>query len=123
MLYEVHFGEGGYAETELAIGELLGLDVTPVAPFHPEDDPTAMLVVPTEDQPGQWSGPYEAGGVWAVLEGDGEITANDETVVVDHAGAYPLVLHDHHTEAVLDLRVGDGVVCHAVCFTAGLAVD
>ena len=27
----------------------------------------------TEDQPGAYSGPYEAGGVWAVLEGGGEV--------------------------------------------------
>jgi hypothetical protein len=26
-----------------------------------------------------------------------------------------------HTEAVLDLRVGPGVTCHAVLFTPGLA--
>jgi thiol-disulfide isomerase/thioredoxin len=120
MLYEVHFGEGGYAETEQAIGELLDIDVTAVPPVHLEDDPGALLVVPSQDQPGSWSGPYEAGGVWAVLEGDGEVSANDEAIVVDHAGAYPLVLHDRHTEGVLDLRVGDGVTCHAVCFTAGL---
>jgi hypothetical protein len=55
MLFDVHFGEGAYAETELAIGELLGLEVTPVAPVRPEDEPDALVVVPTPDQPGPWT--------------------------------------------------------------------
>ncbi len=121
LLRDVHFGEGAYAETELAIGELLGLDVTPLAPVRPEDDPDALVAVPTPDQAGPWSGPYEAGGVWAVLDGRGEATANGRRIAVDHAGAYPLVEHDRHTAGKLDLRVGDGVTCHAVCFTAGIA--
>jgi len=121
MLYEVHFGEGGYAETELAIGELLGLEVEPLPPVHPEDDPEALVVAPTPDQPGPWSGPYAAGGVWAVLSGRGEVVANGRTIVVDHPGAYPLIEHDRHTEGVLDLQVGDGVACEAVCFTPGVS--
>jgi hypothetical protein len=39
---------------------------------------------------------------------------------VDHPGCYPLAQHPRHTEATLDLRVGDGVTCHAVCFTPGV---
>src|SRR3954447_24247118 len=64
MLYDVHFGEGAYAETELAIGELLGRDVEPVGPLRPEDDPRALVVAPTADVAGPYSGPYEAGAVW-----------------------------------------------------------
>ena len=123
MLFDVHFGEGGYAETELAIGELLGREVQPLEPVRPEDEPEALVVVPTPDQPGPWSGPYEAGGVWAVLDGTGTITANGREIDVDHAGAYPLVEHERHTAAVLDLEVGPGVRCHAVCFTPGLAPE
>jgi hypothetical protein len=123
MLYDVHFGEGGYAETELAIGELLGRDVTPVDPVRPEDAAEALVVVPTPDQPGPWSGPYEAGGVWAVLDGTGTIYANGHEVDVDHAGAYPLIEHERHTEGVLELEIGPGVRCHAVCFTPGLAPE
>jgi hypothetical protein len=29
--------------------------------------------------------------------------------------------HGRHTAATLALEVGDGVTCHAVCFTPGLA--
>ena len=36
-----------------------------------------MLVVPTPEQEGAYSGPYEAGAVWAVLEGEGAIRVNE----------------------------------------------
>jgi hypothetical protein len=121
VLREFHYGEGAYAETERAIQELLGVDREPVGPLRPEDDPGARLVVPTADRPGAWSGPYEAGGVWAVLAGEGDVVANGRTVAVRGAGAYPLVEHERHTTGVLDLDVGPGVVCHAVCFTPGVA--
>ena len=120
-LFEVHFGEGGYRETEEAIQELLGTAGELVPPIHPEDDPEARIVVPTPDQEGAYSGPYEAGAVWAVLEGAGTITVNDAERAVDFTGAHLLVDHGHHEAAVLELEVGDGVTCHAVCFTPGLA--
>jgi hypothetical protein len=121
LLHDFHHGEGAYAETELAIGELLGIEVEPVAPVRPEDDPETLLVPQTADQPGAWSGPYEAGGVWAVLDGAGVVRANGREIAVDHPGAYALVEHDRHTAGVLDLDVGPGVTCHATCFTPGLA--
>jgi hypothetical protein len=121
VLRDFHYGEGAYAETEQAIQEVLGIERDLVPPLHPEDDPDAVLVVPTSDRAGAWSGPYEAGGVWGVLSGSGEVHANGRTVAVDHAGAYPLVEHPRHTTGVLDLDVGPGVTCHAVCFTPGLA--
>ena len=121
VLHEFHYGEGAYRETELAIQELLGVEREPLAPLRPEDDPEARVVVPTADHPGPWSGPYEAGGVWAVLSGRGEVRANGRTVTVEHAGAYPLIEHDRHTTGVLDLDVGPGVTCHGVCFTPGVA--
>ena len=121
VLHEFHYGEGGYVETELAIQELLGVEREPLAPLRPEDDPAAQVVVPTPDRPGAWSGPYEAGGVWAVLSGRGSVSANGRTLTVAHPGAYLLLEHERHTTGVLELDVGDGVTCHAVCFTPGLA--
>lgn len=121
MLFDVHLGEGGYDVTERAIQELLGIERDLVAPVRSEDDPEAMLAAQTADQPGPWSGPYEAGGAWAVLEGCGEVVANGTAIVVEHPGAYPLVEHERHTAGVLDLEVGAGVTCHAVCFTPGIA--
>jgi hypothetical protein len=120
-LAHYHYGEGAYAETELAVQELLGVRREPLAPVRAEDDPEARIVVQTEDQPGAYGGPYEAGEVWAVLEGEGELTVDDASMVVDRPGAHLLVRHPHSVAGVLDLRVGDGVTCHATCFTPGLA--
>ncbi len=126
-LFEYHYGEGGYAETELAIQELLDVTREPVAPLRPEDAPGALLLPQTRDQPGAYSGPYEAGGVWAVLDGAGTVVVNGGSaaggvqLTVEHPGAYPLVEHTQHTAGVLDLRIGPGVGCLATCFTPGLA--
>ena len=73
-LFSMHYGEGAYAETEREIQELLGVDRDPVPPVRPEDEPGLLLPAQTEDQPGAYRGPYEAGGVWAVLEGEGTVT-------------------------------------------------
>jgi len=120
-LVDFHVGEGGYDEVERAIQELLGVEREPVEPVRPEDAPGVLLQAQTEDQPGAYSGPYEAGGVWAVLSGHGVVTANGRQIAVGHPGAYPLIEHDRHTAGVLDLELGDGVSCEAVCFTPGLA--
>ncbi|MGX6448780.1 redoxin domain-containing protein [Patulibacter sp. S7RM1-6] len=124
-LVEYEHGEGGYRDTETAILELLGLEAAPLAPLRPVDDDDALLVVPTVDQPGAYSGPYTAGEVWAVLEPPAERTGtlevNGETVVVDHPGAYRLIVHETSTSGALDLAPGDGTVVHGVSFAPGLA--
>ncbi len=120
-LFEIHYGEGAYGDTERAIQELLDAPGELVAPVRPEDDPEALLVVPTAEQPGAYCGPYEAGEVWAVLEGSGTICVDREPRDVDHSGAHRLIAHGVHTEAALALVPGDGVICHATCFTPGLA--
>jgi thiol-disulfide isomerase/thioredoxin len=126
-LHEYHYGEGGYVETELAIQELLGVEREPLEPLRPEDAPEADLAPQTADQEGAWSGPYEAGGVWLVLDGAGTVTANGgeasggTTLSIEHPGAYAVVEHERHTEASLDLDVGPGVKCLATCFTPGVA--
>jgi thiol-disulfide isomerase/thioredoxin len=120
-LFEYHVGEGGYEETERAIQELLGVERDPVPPQRPEDVPGATLAPQSRDRPGAWSGRYAAGGVWAVLSGTGVVRANRSEVAVEHPGAYPLVEHERHTKGRLKLAVGDGVTCHAVCFTPGVA--
>ena len=92
----------------------------PVPPVRPEDAPGVLLPAQTEDQPGAYSGPYEAGGVYAVLEGEGEVVADGRAIAVAEPGCFELVSHPFHTAAVLDLWVGPGVTCHATCFTAAL---
>ena len=120
-LFEFHYGEGAYAETERAIGELTGLELEPVAAVRPEDAPGAVLSPQSEDVEGPYRGPYEAGGVWAVLSGAGTVRVNGRSVAVEHPGAYELITHPCSTSGRLDLEVGDGVTCHATCFTPGLA--
>ncbi len=120
-LFSLHYGEGAYEETERELQELLAIDAEPLAPLRPEDAPGLLLPAQTADQKGAYDGPYEAGGVWAVLEGPGEVVANGRRIVVDEPGCYALVEHAHHTAGVLDLEIGAGVTCYATCFTAGVA--
>jgi hypothetical protein len=120
-LFEYHFGEGGYADTEAAIAELLGVQPQPFAPLRPEDAAGARIAPPTPQQEGAYCGPYQAGGVWGVLCGRGEVRANGNRVVVDHPGAYPLIEHERHTSGTLELSIGAGVTCEATCFTPGIA--
>ncbi len=138
-LYSLHYGEGAYEETEREIQGLLGVERDPVPPQRPEDTPGLLLPAQTEDQPGAYSGPYEAGGVWAVLAGSGTVTANgrreiaegdldeaDEVrrrVAVDGPGCYPLVEHPRHTVGTLEIEVGPGVECLATCFVPGVPAE
>jgi hypothetical protein len=48
-LAHIHYGEGEYEDTELAIGECLGLDVEPMEPVRPEDVPGTLLEPQTAD--------------------------------------------------------------------------
>ena len=120
-LFSLHYGEGAYEETEREIQELLGIEEEPLPPLRPEDAVGVLLPAQTADQPGAYSGPYEAGGVWAVVEGEGELIVNGRPVTVTEPGCFPLIEHPHHTAAVLELQVGPGVTCHATCFTPGVA--
>jgi hypothetical protein len=121
FLFEYHFGEGAYEQTELAIQELLHIERAPMAPIRPEDAPGVVLVPQTEDVDGPYSGPYEAGGVWGVFKGSGVATVNGQELQISDAGAHELISHERHTEGVLDLSVSQELCCLAVCFTPGLA--
>jgi hypothetical protein len=126
-LVDYHHGEGAYVETELAIQELLGVEREPLAPLRAEEEPDARLLPQSEDEPGAYSGPYEAGGVWVVLDGAGLVRVNGGAaaggaeLTVAHPGAYPVIEHERHTAGVLDLDLAAGVRCYATCFTPGLA--
>jgi hypothetical protein len=120
-LHSMHYGEGAYVETELEIQALLGVERAPLAPVRPEDEPGLLLPAQTADQPGAYRGPYEAGGVWAVLDGTGELTVDGRAVAISKPGCHPLLEHGVHTEGVLELEVGDGLECLMTCFTPGVA--
>jgi thiol-disulfide isomerase/thioredoxin len=121
VLFDYHYGEGAYDETERAIQHLLGLEDEPlIPPKRPEDVPGARLALQSDDVEGPYSGPYEAGAVWAVLDGAGEVRANGRRVAITHPGCYELIAHERHTRGHLDLRIAPGVRCYGVCFTPGL---
>jgi thiol-disulfide isomerase/thioredoxin len=121
-LHSMHYGEGAYPETEEEIRELLGLEPGEVVePVRPEDVPGLLLPAQTADQPGAYSGPYEAGAVWAVCDGRGVLVANGREIVVDGPWCHLVVDHPHHTLGQLELEAGEGVTVHATCFTAGVA--
>jgi hypothetical protein len=125
-LADYHYGEGAYAECERAICALLGIEREPLAPLRAEDAPGARLVVPSQDRLTEpFSGPYEAGAVWAVLDPPapgGVVRANGLEIAVEHPGAYLLAAHERHASAELVLELGSGVRCDGVCFTPGLAL-
>jgi AhpC/TSA family len=121
VLAHYHYGEGAYGETEEAIQELVGTERQLLAPIRPEDEEGALLARQSDDEEGAYSGPYEAGGVWAVLDGAGAVRVNGREIVVDHPGCYELIAHERSEAAELELAVGDGVRCHATCFTPGRA--
>jgi hypothetical protein len=58
--------------------------------------------------------------VWAVLDGRGSVAVDGRVIEVTDPGAYRLIAHPVSTSGELVLEVGDGVDCHAVCFTPGL---
>lgn len=115
MLAHYHYGSGGYEETEREIQRLLAV-ARPVLAVDPPHD----LVQPSEDRlEAPWSGPYEAGEVWAVLEGAGKICVNGKPHEIAFAGAHLLIEHAHHTAGTLELEFAGGVRCYGVCFEAG----
>ncbi|MBJ7519937.1 MAG: redoxin domain-containing protein [Solirubrobacteraceae bacterium] len=119
-LHSYHYGEGAYDETEREIQELLGVEADLVAPVRPEDEPGAGVGQVTPEQTGTYNGPYEAGSAWAVVSGSGTLRVNGRELAVEHAGCVPLVEHERHTAAVLELQAGDGVTVHAVQFAPGV---
>jgi hypothetical protein len=121
MLAHYHYGEGAYDESERAIQELCGVRREPLEPLRPEDVSGARLAPQSEDIEGPYSGPYQAGGVWAVLEGRGMVSVNGRSLKVKGPGCYELLSHPRSTTGQLQLELSDGVRCHAVCFTPGLA--
>jgi hypothetical protein len=120
-LHSLHYGEGAYVETEREIQALLSVSMDPLEPVRATDAVDALIVAQTEDQPGAYSGPYEAGGVWAVVEGAGVLRVNGREVEVTEPGCIALLEHERHTEGTLDIEAGAGVTVHATCFTPGLA--
>ena len=90
---ELHVTAGALSHQIRALEELLGVQRPTLEPIRPEDAPGALLTPQSEDVEGPYNGPYEAGGVWAVLEGSGSVTANGREIAVTYPGAYELIAH------------------------------
>jgi hypothetical protein len=141
----VHFGEGEYLETEIAIqGELREIDALqplpePMAPLRPSDGPGARVIAPTPElfPGGSWERPwtagedgdelrleYAAGGAYATVEGRGELGVEldgrpGESVPTRAPGLYALAEHVRHEEHALTLRPTLGLRIWSLSFAAG----
>ncbi len=141
-----HFGEGEYLGTEIAIqDELRQLDALralpePMAPLRPTDAPGAGVMAPSEEifpggswerawlageEGGELTIEYAAGGVYATVEGEGELTvqldeATATTLQVDGQSLYALAEHERHESHSLVLRASPGLRIWSVSFAAGV---
>jgi hypothetical protein len=142
----VHFGEGEYLGTEIAIQEeLREIDALrdlpePMAPLRPSDGPGARVMAPSAElfPGGPWERPWtagedgdellvthQAGGAFATAEGRGEIALEMngtpiDSVPVDGAALYELVEHSRHEGHELILRPTRGIRIWSVSFSAAV---
>lgn len=142
-----HFGEGEYRETEEAIQEeLREIDAlrelpAPLEPLRETDAPGATVIAPTPElfPGGSWQEPwvatpgdealgidYQAGGVYATVEGEGRIEAelDGEWLAPREAGPLPglvkIAEHPSHEAHSLVLRPSDGLRVWSVSFAPGV---
>ena len=142
----VHFGEGEYLGTEVAIQEeLRELDAlrplpATMAPLRPQEAPNAQVIAPsTELFPGgDWEDAwiageeadelvveYEAGGVWATVEGFGSVTVAVDgephgALEIPGPGIYELAAHERHGSHTVTLIPEAGMSVWSVSFDPGL---
>lgn len=141
----VHFGEGEYLETEIAIQEeLREIDALrslpePLAPLRPTDAPGARVMAPTPEvfPGGTWERPwtagedgeelaleYAAGGAYATVEGAGEIAVEIDgaaagKVHLEEPGLHTLAEHPGHEAHTIVLRPTRGLRIWSLSFAAG----
>ena len=142
----VHFGEGEYLATEIAIQEeLREIDALrplpePMAPLRPSDAPGAWVTSPTPEvfPGGSWERPWTAGedgeelaldyaaaGAFATVEGAGEIAVELDgqpaaPVSTGGPALYPLAEHPSHETHRVTLRPTPGTRIWSVSFPAGV---
>jgi hypothetical protein len=142
-----HFGEGDYLGTELAIQEELretdaprGLP-EPMLPLRPTDGPGARVLAPTEEifPGGSWEQPwtatedggelaveYAAGGAYATVEGEGELTieldsSGRSSIRVSDPALYALAEHSGHESHAIALRPSRGLRVWSISFAAAVS--
>ncbi|MBA3866534.1 MAG: hypothetical protein H0X42_09355 [Solirubrobacterales bacterium] len=141
----VHFGEGEYLATEVAIQEeLREIDALrplpePMAPLRPTDSPNARVIAPSAEVfPGgswEWAWTpsegdealaldYQAGGAFATIEGAGRLEIEidgewQDPIETGGPGLYTLAEHPSHEAHSLVLRPTSGLRVWSVSFAAG----
>ncbi|HEX3734300.1 MAG TPA: hypothetical protein VHU86_04025 [Solirubrobacterales bacterium] len=141
----VHFGEGEYLATEIAIQEeLREIDALrelpePMAPLRPTDAPGARVIAPSAElfPGGSWERAwtagedgealaldYQAGGAFATIEGAGEIQIEidgewRQPLSTNDPALYTLIEHPGHEAHSLILRPTPGLRIWSVSFAAG----
>jgi hypothetical protein len=148
VLRWVHFGEGEYRATELAIQEELRAEESllelppPLAPMRASDAPGALVMPPGDEvypgggpeSPWQADGEeaielaYEAGGAHATVVGSGamavELDGSAERLVdVAGPGLYTLAEHPAHERHLLALRPSAGQRVWSISFSAGVPAE
>ena len=131
-LFDYHYGEGAYAETELAIGELLGVRARAAARrCAPRTRPARCSRAQTEDRPAPYSRPLRGrrrvGGARRPRDGAGERRSTAPTAArarrSTHPGAYLLIEHDApHRGRARRSSSARACACEATCFTPGTGV-
>jgi hypothetical protein len=143
----VHFGEGEYLATEIAIQEeLREIDALrdlpePLAPLRPTDAPGARVMAPTPEvfPGGSWERPwtagedgedlaldYQAGGAHVTVEGEGQIEVEIDgswqtpIAVGPDPGLQALAEHPNHEAHDLVLRPNPGLRVWSLSFAAGM---
>jgi hypothetical protein len=142
----VHFGEGEYLGTEIAIQEeLREIDALrdlpePMTPLRPTDAPGARVMAPTAElfPGGSWERPwiagedgeelaldYQAGGAYVTVEGEGQIESEldgkwlQPLAVGPSPALHPIAEHPRHEAHDLILRPSPGLRIWSVSFAAG----
>jgi hypothetical protein len=132
-----HFGEGEYRASEEAIqAELREQDTLrvlpdPMDPLRPTDSPGARVMPPTPEHFPEGSAgerleiPYEAGGAYATVEGEGEIGIELDGLAIDPVAVtgpalYALAEHPRHESHSLTLHPSEGLRIWSVSFAAGV---
>ncbi len=141
-----HFGEGEYRASEEAIqAELREQDALrplpdTMAPIRPTDAPGAKVMAPTPElfPGGSWERPwtasedgeeldvaYEAGGVYATVEGDGETAVELDgaaigSVAISGPALYTLAEHPRHESHTVTLKPSPGLRIWSLSFAAGV---
>jgi hypothetical protein len=130
----LHFGEGEYLATEMAIQEeLRELDALrslpePMGPLRASDGPGAKVMPPTEElfpEDGKLTVDYAAGGAHATVEGEGNLRfeidgESQPPLAITGPTLLTLTEHPHHESHNLVVDAGDGVRVRSISFSAGV---